>query len=327
MSGRALPTRGRFLAGSSLALTAAFGARPVPAQNSPAIRVSGPTQEGFKTVYYGVRAGVFQKYGVAVEIVQSASGAAALAALAGGSVDVALTSLVPFFQAYARALPFQIVAPGQQYVSSAVTQGLFVKKDSPIKRGSDLHGKIVAVQSIKDLNWAGTRAWVDATGGDSSQVQFIELGLAAVLPAIVEGRVDAGLLSAPYLQQGIAAGTVRMVAAPFDVVAKQFEVAVYISTKEYVATHIDAMRRFARAMQESAIYVNTHPAQTVDLIASFTGVAPAVIAQAVRTTDPAFVDTRGIQPVINLAYKYKLLEHPISAEELIAPTALRSGPR
>src|SRR5579871_1273499 len=210
--------------GCTLAALAPHAAR---AQGVTTIRVAGPAQEGFKTVYYGARSGIFAKYGVTVEIVTVTSGAAALAALAGGSVDVALTSMLPFFQAFARGLPFQIVAPGQQYISEQPTQALFVKKGSLIQHGADLNGKIIGVQSIKDLNWAATAAWVDATGGDSKTVKFIELPLATVIPAIAEGRVDAAALSAPYLQQGLASGELRMLARNFDVIGKRFEVAVY----------------------------------------------------------------------------------------------------
>lgn len=308
------------LLGSGLAVLAPRGIR---SQGLATIRVAGPAQEGFKTVYYGVRSGIFRKYGLTVEIVTVTSGAAALAALAGGSVDIALTSMLPFFQAFARGLPFQIVAPGQQYVSDQPTQALFVKKGSPIQHGSDLNGKIVGVQSIKDLNWAATAAWIDATGGDSKTVKFIELPLATVLPAIAEGRIDAAALSAPYLQQGIASGEVRMLAKNFDVIGKRFEVAVYIATRATVAANPDAMSRFAHAMHDAATYVNTHPAETVELIASFTGVDPAVIAKEARTTDPTYVDNRDIQPVADLTYKYRLVDHPLTADELTAVTALR----
>lgn len=302
-------------------------ARGAQSQDLPTIRVAGPSQEGFKTVYYGVKAGIFKKYGINVETVPVGSGAAALAALAGGSIQVALTSTVPFFQAYTRGLPFQIVAPGQQYVSDSATQALFVKKGSTIKRGGDLVSKVIAVQSIKDLNWAAALAWIDSTGGDSQKVKVIELPLASVTPAIAEGRVDAGALSAPYLQQGVASGTVQLLAKNFDIIGKRFEVAVYIASKDYIAANRDTMTRFAKAMQESAIYVNSHPAETVDLIASFTGVDPAIIAKAARTTDPEVVDAKELQPTIDVAYKYKLLDRAFSAEEIISPTALRPPAR
>ncbi len=313
---------------TALALCGAFLARgPALGQDLPTVRVAGPTQEGFKTVFYGVKAGVFAKYGINVQTVSVSSGAAALAALAGGAVDVALTSTMPLFQAYTRGLPFVIVAPGQQYSSDSATQALFVKKDSSIKRGADLNGKVVGVQSIKDLNWAVTMAWIDSTGGDWQSVKVIELPLAAVTPAIVDGRIDAGLLSAPYLQAGIDTGALRLLAKAFDVISKRFEVAVYIATKDAVAANRDTMSRFARAMQESAMYVNSHPVETVDLIASFTGVDPAVIAKAARTTDPIYVDPHDLQPTIDLAFKYKLLDRSFAADELIAATAVRTAPR
>jgi ABC-type nitrate/sulfonate/bicarbonate transport system substrate-binding protein len=297
--------------------------RPARAQDTTTVRVAGPTQEGMKNVYYALRSGLFRKAGLAVEVITVQSGAAAMAALSGGSAEVAFTSVTPFFQACARGLPFVIVAPGQQYVSDAFTQALFVKKASAIQRGSDLSGKVVAVQSIRDQNWAATCAWVDATGGDSRAVRFIELPLSAVIPALVEGRVDVATIVAPYMEQALATGELRLLARHFDYIAKRFESAVFISTKDVVDTKRDTMRRFARAMHDAAMYVNAHPAETIDLIASFTGVDPAVVAKGTRTTDPEFVDARDIQPVLDLLYKYKLVDHTMAADELIAPTALR----
>lgn len=206
------------------------------AQPLPTVRVATCICDDVKTVLYGIRTGIFQRYGVSVEHVAVANGAAALASLVGGSSDVALTSDLPLFQAHDHGIPLTIVVPAQWYLSDAATAGtLLVKSDSPIKSGRDLDGKTIAVQSIKDLNWAGTMAWIDATGGDSHTVKAVELPLPAVIAAIVEGRVDAGSVQTPFLEQGLASGKVRLLAKTYDAIGKRFEAAVYVSTAERVS--------------------------------------------------------------------------------------------
>ena len=310
--------RSLFAAGLAVAAPRVAGA-----QDLPTLRVALPPQEGAKTVYYAIKAGLFRREGINVEAVTITNGTAGLAALTGGSVDVVFTSMLALFQGVARGLPFQIAAPGQLYLSNAPTQALFVKRDSAIQRGSDVNGKTVGVFTIKDINWAGTCAWIDANGGDSRTVKFLELPPTTVTAALVEGRIDVGTLAAPFVEQATASPDLRILAQYFDAIAKQFEVAVFIAMKPATSTARDALAKFGRAMHDSTRYVNAHQAEMVDLIASFSHLDPAIVAKGVRTVDPEYVDIRDIQPVLDLSVKYKLLEHPISPDDFIASTALR----
>jgi NitT/TauT family transport system substrate-binding protein len=299
----------------------------VHAQDLPVLRVAMPLQEGAKTVYYAIKAGLFRRAGIAVEPVAISNGAAGLAALTGGSVDVVFTSMFALFQGFARGLPFQIVAPGQLYLSSAPTQALFVKRDSPIQRGADVNGKTVGIFTIKDINWAGTCNWIDVNGGDSRTVKFIELPPNTVTAALAEGRIDVGTLAAPFVEQAAANPDLRILAHYFDAVGKQFEIAVFIANKPSTSTARDVLARFARAMHDSTRYVNAHQGEMVSLIADFAHLEPAIVARGTRTVDPEYVDVRDIQPLLDLSVKYKLLERAFDPNDLIAPTALRAQGR
>jgi NitT/TauT family transport system substrate-binding protein len=294
-------------------------------QTLPVVRVATCVCDDVKTVLYGMRTGIFQRYGVTVEHVAVANGAAALASLIGGSSDVALSSDLPVFQAHDHGIPITIVVPAQWYLSEAATAGtLLVKSDSPIKSGRDLNGKTIAVQSIKDLNWAGTMAWIDATGGDSHSVKAIELPLPAVIAAISEGRVDAGSVQTPFLEEGIASGKVRLLAKTYDAIGKRFEAAVYVSTLDRVNANREALSRFAHGMHDAAVYTNSHPAEMTEIVATFTKMDPALVARTLRTTDPEYLDPKTIQPVIDAAYRYKLIDRPFRAEELFSSVVLRA---
>jgi len=302
-------------------------ALPATSQDLPAINVAGPPIDDFKTVYYGIRAGVFRKYGLNVTAQPTQSGAAATAAVVGGSSQVAFTSFPGVVQAYVRGIQFRIVAPAQWYLTDSVTDALFVRADSPIRTAKDLEGKIVGVVAINDLFSLTTKAWIDQNGGSSTTAKLIEVPLSAILPALEEGRIDAGRLGSPFMEQALATGKVRLLGKNLDAIAKRYQASVFVSTADYIAAHPDVMRRFARAMRESIVYTNTHLPETVDLVASFTGVEAAAVARSVRAVDPEYLDAKNLQPVIDFAFKYKLIDHSFNAGEIISDVALKPGER
>jgi NitT/TauT family transport system substrate-binding protein len=314
---------------AALAALTAFPAAPriALAQEPAQINVAGPPIDDYKTVYYGIRSGIFRKYGLDVSAQNTQSGAAATAAVVGGSSQVAFTSFPGVVQAYVRGVQFRVIAPAQWYIEDSVTDALFVKAGSPLRTAADLNGKIVGVVAINDLFSLTTKAWIDENGGNASTVKFIEVPLSAVLPALEEGRIDAGRLGSPFMEAAVSAGKARLFAKNLSAIGKRYQASVFVSMADYIASHRDVMRRFARGMRESIVYTNTHLPETVDLVASFTGIDAAAVARSVRAVDPEYLDPRNLQPVIDFAYKYKLIDHSFSAAELISDAALKPGER
>jgi NitT/TauT family transport system substrate-binding protein len=308
----------------SLLIVALLPLHAAPTQELPTVRVAGPPIDDYKPVYYAIRSGLFRKYGLNVEATITTSGSAALAAVAGGSVQVAFTSLPAVLQAHVRGVGFKIVAPAQYYLTEAPTVGLIVKKDSPIRSGRDLNGTTIATNSLKDLNSTATLAWMDKNGGDSRTVKVVELPSSAIAAAIDDGRVSASSISVPFLDAALASGKVRMLAKSYDAIGKKFETSVYVALDDYIAQNPDTMVRFGKAMHEAIVYTNNHLPETVDLVASFSGIDPALVAKSIRAVDPEYVDPRNIQPMIDTALKYGLIDRGFKADEIIASTASRA---
>jgi len=294
-------------------------------QDVPTIRVAGCLCDDFKTVHYGVRSGLFRRNGLNVEIAQMSSGTAALASVIGGDTQVALSSTVPVLQAYTRGIPLRIVSPGQWYLSSSPTTAFFVKSDSPIHSARDLSGKTIAVQSLKDLTWAATRAWIDKNGGDINSIRVVELPFPTVVAALDEGRIAGGSLGTPFMQQAVSSGKARLLANTYDAIAPRFEAAVWVSTVDYIAANPDIMNRFARAMHEAIVYTNAkaHLTEMNALVASYTRVDQAVVAGSPRTLDPEYLEAKFLKPVIDVAYRYKLIERDVAPEDLFSSVLLR----
>lgn len=297
----------------------------VRSQELTTIRVAAPPNDDFKSVYYGIRAGIFKRYGLDVQATLVNSGSAAIAGVVGGSLQVALTSLPAVFQAHLRGIPIKIAAPAHVYLSEKPTEMLVVGRDSAIKSGHDFNGKTIGSLSLRDLNATATFAWIDQNGGDSKTVKTIELPGAAVIAALEDGRIVGATLSAPFIDDAVTSGKARLFAKSYDAIGKRFLSAAFVASNDFITANTDAMTRFARAMRECTAYTNTHLAETVDLVASYSGVDAAVIAKSHRMIDAETVDPRMIQPVIDTAAKYGMIDRPFSAEEIIASTVLRPG--
>jgi NitT/TauT family transport system substrate-binding protein len=296
---------------------------PTASQQLETIVVAGPPSEPMKTVYYAQRAGLFRKLGIDVQISLVNSGSAAMAAVAGGSVDLAHASILSVFLAHDRGVQFTIVGPSGLYLSERPQAILIVKKDSPVRSGHDLDGAVIASSALKDLNAVATLAWIDAHGGDSKTVRVIELTNSAIIPAIADGRIAAATVTAPYKDIAIQTGVARLLGKSMDAIAPRFQISGYIGSAATVERRKDAMHRFAQALHESILYTNAHPAEMVDLIASYTGMSADALRKTDRTVDPEFAEPRYIQPFIDFAAKYGLIEHGFDAREVISDVAVK----
>jgi len=299
------------------------GSQVSAAQELTTIRVAGPPNEGYKDVYYAIRAGLFAKYGLDVQPRITNGGAVVLAGLAGGAYEVAYSNVVPVLQAHLHGLPFQIVAPSTMFIGEHPQNAMLVAKDSPLRNARDLDGKTIGTQSLQDLNSVAMRAWIDKNGGDASTIHVLEVPSASAVAALTSHRVEAMALSEPLLTESLDTGKVRVFAKPQTAIGERFQAQAFVANSDYVAQHQDVMARFARAMHESALYNNNHLPETVGLVSTFSSVPADVIARTVRSIDAEYAEPRYIQPVIDFAAKYGMIPHAFPAEEIISPAAMK----
>jgi len=74
----------------------------------------------------------------------------------------------------------------------------------------------------------------------------------------------------------------------------------------------------SRLLRAAALYTNAHHAETVPLLAAYAHIDPEVIKRMNRLTNATSLDVTYIQPAIDAAVKYKVIDKGFSASELIA---------
>jgi len=313
-----------YLAGLLLSTLAVTSAAPTPAQESPPITIAASTFDSTTTGLYAVKAGLFKRAGLNVTFIPM-SPSAIPPAVAGGTVQIANSNLLNIIEAHARHVPFILIAPSAMFNGSDVNGyvGLIVRKESTIQSARDLAGKTIAVPSINDLNTIASKSWVDKNGGDSSTIHYIEMPATAALPAVTDGRVDATILTTPFLLQAVESGKIRVLTDAYTAISRQYLGLGWFTTEDYAAKNRDVIERFARVMHDAAVYCNAHQTETADMMADLAKQDPALVRRMKRVLFAEYLTAPMIQPLIDVAAKYKVIDAPFNAQELISPYALK----
>jgi NitT/TauT family transport system substrate-binding protein len=136
-------------------------------------------------------AGVFQKHGLNVELIQIA-GPIQVAALAAGEIDFG-AAVSPALFAAVRGLPLRGV------MITVKTPLFYIVAEPGVKRIEDLAGKKVAVDSIGALQYIAAKAMFKKKSVNPEQISYIQTGsVSNSVAALATGAVNGALLSLPH---------------------------------------------------------------------------------------------------------------------------------
>lgn len=277
------------------------------AQTLTQITVASAPNDDLIAMMWGIESGAFRKAGLDVVLQKASSGSAVAAAVAGGAVNIGKSSLVSLLAGRSKGFPYVLVAPAGIYSGDDPTSGIIVATTSTLKTGKDCNGKIMGVGALGDLTALGAMAWVDANGGDSKTLRYVELPASAIAAAVEAGRIDAGTMPNPQFGLALMSGKVRLLANANTAIAHRFLQAAYFATTDYVAKNKGIVEAFRRVIDESGAYANAHRDQMVPVISKFTGVEPAAILSQPQQIVATSLDIRLIQPLADAAMKYNIV--------------------
>jgi NitT/TauT family transport system substrate-binding protein len=295
------------------------GAALVPwmarAQALPKIRVAGAMTDDMTPICYAVQNGFYRRAGLDVEIVATTSGSVATQAVIAGTYEIGKSSLIASLIAHIRGLPLVIV--GNQVVvdnKNPYTLAL-VAADSTIKTAADLNGKICASAALNDLNQLALQAWIDKNGGDLSSIKWVEVPGSAAGAAIEEHRIDACCMQEPQLSASLKTGKTRVFASVYEAIAPRFVSSVFIAQPDWASKNAGLLARWLRSTYDAAAYTNGHHAETAAMMAEYTKVPLGVIQSMRRPAEATQTDPSMIQPVIEIAAKYKSIPYAFAAKD------------
>jgi NitT/TauT family transport system substrate-binding protein len=279
------------------------------------LRIAGFETDALTPLFYAVRSGMFRRAGLEIEFSSVASGAAATAALLAGTFDLANASLISAMSAYLRDVPIVLVAGQVMYTPQNPYGLLQIAADSPLKTAADLNDKVIGVLALNGFNDLVTRVWVDKNGGDSKTLKFVEIPFSATETALVQHRIDGALMVEPMLSVSLASGKTKTLGDAMGAVANRYMFGAYVADKSWASQHADTVKKFGRVMADSASFTNTHPADTVAMMADLTKTPLAIMQKVKRVVSATSLDAALAQPLIDAAAKYRMIPRAFPAKD------------
>jgi NitT/TauT family transport system substrate-binding protein len=207
-----------------------------------------------------------------------------------------------------------MIAPGGLYTTAAPTTVLAVAKNSPLRDGKELNGKTVALSTLKDLQQASVMKWLDANGGDSSTLRFLEMPVPEMAPALTAGRIDAATLLEPSLTY--AKNDVRVLGKCYDAIAKTLMITSHFGAADWLAKNAAPAHAFASVLRQTATWANGNPGDAAAILARITKIPPEIVAQMHRVSFAETLDVATMQPVIDATAQYKFLPRSFPVAEM-----------
>ncbi|MEW1980451.1 ABC transporter substrate-binding protein [Citricoccus sp. NPDC079358] len=268
-------------AGSAAASTASGPAADGELQT---VRVAAVPVVDVAAIYLGEEKGFFAEKGMTIDIQFTTGSSISIPALLQDQYDMVYTGSVNAFQAREKGLPVIAVAEGGRTTGEpgADHGGIVVPEGSEIQDAGDLEGKSVAVNAVKGLHEAAIRQSVKKAGGDPDEVNFLELALPDMQPALERGSVDAISTSEPFLGNAKEAGH-RLIADPYIDVDPEFVTAVYLTSEQKWAQDPQFVQDFVEVVKKSQEYATEHPEEFRTELSNFTEIDPETAKTMILT--------------------------------------------
>jgi NitT/TauT family transport system substrate-binding protein len=289
---------------------------PAFAQEGTPVRFGFVPGDTYSQAIFGHQAGIFAKAGIDAQLTVLSNAGAVAAAVAGGSIDVATGDIVSLANAINHGVSITLIAGSALYATNAPTTLLCVDGASPIRTAKELEGKSIAVITLVGLGTASTKAWLAQNGADPSKISYLELPFSSMQPALERGQVAAAVIGEPVLTA--AREKIRVIGKPYDAIAKSFLISEWFTTPDWLAHNAALAKRLVAAIYETARWSNAHQDQTLPMLASFLKLDPQTLRGTTRAIYATRLTAADIQPVIDVAVKYRAVERPLKAEDYIA---------
>jgi NitT/TauT family transport system substrate-binding protein len=257
----------------------------------------------FATMYVAEEAGLFDKYGLDVEIERVKSGTEAIAFLTEGTIDVGGIAIVTsLWNGWDQGLDLRVFAPGALEPFENSPTKLLVRKDladdGAVTDVADLAGKIVAMAGGPGSGGE----YLAAKGlerGDLTirDVEIVQIGNADMPAAFENGSIDAGLLGSPYADQVIEAGHAVPIAE--DLTPGLMTVA-FVGSGNFINERPEVASRFALALMEASRMMQGDDYLSDENLAAYLKYVNST-EEALRAGRPVVYDPNQVIPVDGLA--------------------------
>jgi NitT/TauT family transport system substrate-binding protein len=317
-----LKTKRSFLHAVLVTMLAVSGAVAAQDQRLTKLRLGVVPNYDTLPVWAGKEAGLFKAEGIDLDIVPSTGGATAIPAMVGGSLDVVYSDVGTILKTAQQGMGLKIVAPSGTISLDPKKDGArFISAvNGPVKQLSDVKGKKVAVNQLRNVIDMYTVAALDKNGVPPGSYTIVELPFPQMPDALLNGQIDFIYLVDPFVSILLNTGKARDFGSPTYSFQSHIRVAAYVSSDRWLKQNPDLIKRFQRAYARSVEHVMNNVDKHGDWQVKFFRLKPELKDQVVKAvfldTDvsPGFLEA--LTKTKDLMLKYKYLDKDVDLNAL-----------
>lgn len=300
----------RLLAASACGFTAAH------AGDGP-MRIAFPSGMNGQVVVTMEKAKIAESNGLDAQFASFQYGPPMMEALAAGSIDAVVTSMMPV-TAYASKIPGDIRVVAMLNVGG---HALMVAKDSPIMDAGELGGRKIGVSFGSDSH-LDTLIWVRESGL-GGKVTLVNVQPAELAVSLANNSVDAIVMRQPQvlrLQQQSGARILKSWSLQYLSIAKT----------KFIEEKPQQVQKYLAALRETMLFMAQNPRQSAEWFAEYLRTEPAIIEQVARQDPNASAgdisqidlsvkpaDRAMIENRLEEAYTEKMIKQKVDPRSLI----------
>lgn len=207
-------------------------------------------------LFLAMENGMFSQRGLDVSVERAASPIPVVASLVSGQADFGFVTTPVLINANREGTPIQCVSPVDGQVSpDRDSSALVAAAGSGIDSLDDLSGKTVAVVQLASINLIGAKKLIEDAGATGTE--YIAMPFPQMPQALADGRVDAAVITSPYVETALDAGAIEL-AHPSSDLFPTGTIYCYAATAQFLSENPEIARSFQEAVEESILYTKDH---------------------------------------------------------------------
>ena len=301
----------------ALILALALGAGGGAPAGAELLKVSVPQRGQWDTAVteLGMRAGIFQRYGLDIEVVYTQGGPESHQAVISGTMDLACGGgIESAVGAFSRGAPLRII--GSQMIGSPDTYW-YVVASSPIRSLADAAGKTISYSQNGASSHTALLSLIEQYNVDAQPVATG--GHPATLSMTMTGQIDIGRGAAPFGLDLAEKGDIRIIARGSEITARANQtVRICVANLETLARQ-DMIARFMQGYRDTIDWMYAGD-EALRMYEEFSTIPARLMRSARENYFPKATlwpdEVRGLDAVLADALKNKFIEEPLTAEQV-----------
>lgn len=258
-------------------------------------------------LYIAQQDGLFKKAGLHIKIVNIATAADAIPAMAHGTVDVVNGAYPGFIQAQVKGvIKLRILADG--YNAAPHVEEVAALPTAHISSPADLKGKTIAVNAPNSIATLLTSSVLANYGITPAQVHFAFIPFPNMPAALAAHRVDAAFLPEPYLSLTEKATGAQEVFDANQGGTADFPIAGYFVTAQFQQKYPRTAAAFTTAIKQGQAMAAGSRTAVEHVLGIYTTISPQVAALMALGRFPVGVDPVQDQRVADLMLRFGMLQ-------------------